>query len=1801
MFVLLSLIFWGTNGKLYAQTTWTGTVNTVWSNAANWTAGIPTASVEAIIPNVTNDPVISVAGAIAKSVTIQTDALLTINTGASLSMNGSAVQAMANDGTVQNNGTITIGNTSTVGTYGLVNNSIFNNNTGSVLNIDRVTGDESFAIFSSAAGELLNQGTINIGKNTGAGSVGIGPRGQVTNSATGKIYIDRVSETAIYRIKLDNLGEITIGSIATGNTIKEAFEILSEITNRAGARINIDRVNIGLLFGQGYNLINSGTITIGKLTAVANSSAIIKGTVAPGEFVNNPGGIFEASGNMQGRYDDSGGTISPGTTAGAGGRLNFPSFNTYFGKGILRMDVNSTGTAGVAYDQIIVQENLSLGGTLALSVTHTPTPGDRVILLTASAISGTFATVTGLPTGWNLTYTATQVILSYGQLGQTTWTGAVDADWHKAGNWSSGIPGDKSEVFVPNVARSPIISAGNGLALSLTVQTGATLTINASRKLTIDKSFEYGLINKGTLNNNGDIVVGLTGDINLTAVRNEGTFNNNAGSTLLINRAAVFGSALFNLGTFNNGGLIRIGNSSGTPLYGLDNAGTFKNLPTGSVYIDRTTISAIYIGTNTDLYNEGEIVIGENLAAGIDGISCYGRFTSEIGSKLRIDRVTNAAFNHQIGTIRNYGDIIIGAVSGGNTMNYGVYGNSQIEFAKGTINIDRVNTAIYLASGTSRSSAKIIIGSSTNVPVLLSGGSGSFTNLPDGLLKGSGLITLNQFRANAGGTIEPGVPIGKITVEGNLALNSTAVIPMDINGVVDHDQIEATATATLNGQLNLTFNYSPQTGDRITIVKAGTLAGSFTSISALPAGWQMLYENNAMILHYYASGKTTWTGAVNTNWNTPGNWTNGLPTESAIAIIPDVNNDPTISTSTAIAGSVIVSAGVVLTITSTGVLTLNKAYSPGIQNDGQLQNNGTITIGATLASYTGISNAGKFYNNAGAKINIDHTTTQGILNLADSFYNAGTINIGANASAGQNGVVDEANFENLDGGLINIDRVSNAGIYGNDSHFTNQAGTITIGAKTGGNTLTYGVYLTKSALSNTASGVIQIDRAQTGIFVSLSSFTNRGVTALGTSTNLVNLLQGNNPGSFYNYSGGELKASGTIPSDFFVNDQGKISPGFPNGKITFTGAEEVKNGTVAIDVNGVSAASVDYDQIALSETITLSGTLALTINYAGQAAERIPIITSRFVYGTFATVTGLAPNWSVVYSDTEVALLYTHQTSWTGAVNTDWNTIGNWTAGVPATGVHALIPNVSNKPVINTPNAVANSIAVQTGGQLTVSPTGTLTLDLSVSHALLNKGSLDNHGTISIGSVAAVNGYGIRNEATFNNHTGGKIQIDQTKSTALSNNSGVFSNTGDIRIGANAASGSYGISNSNQGIFTNTANGRLFIDRVTILGISQNGIAFTNQGAITIGALSAGNTISFGIYAQWDFNNAAGQINIDRVSNAIVADSRTFTNTGVMNIGASTTVPSILSSDGTGTFSNDTGGQIKGKNNISAARFVSNGGKISPGNSPGQMTFDDSEDFSKGIVDIEVNGTGTPGVNFDQIVVNGTATLGGTLNVSVGYSWTQGDKITILSAQGISGTFSTVTGLPSSWEVGYTANAVTLTAISPLPVTLVTFNVKAHGTAAELQWRTTSETDNKGFFVQRSNDAMRWSDIGFIDGNATTSQNHDYIFRDETPGKGINYYRLRQIDFDGKTEYSRIVGIRFDLPTNEVTVWVDANRNMQIQTADNLELVTIVDLSGRFLMSSSKTGLNLSGIPAGILLVRIRTDQGTVTKKIVLD
>ncbi len=96
---------------------------------------------------------------------------------------------------------------------------------------------------------------------------------------------------------------------------------------------------------------------------------------------------------------------------------------------------------------------------------------------------------------------------------------------------------------------------------------------------------------------------------------------------------------------------------------------------------------------------------------------------------------------------------------------------------------------------------------------------------------------------------------------------------------------------------------------------------------------------------------------------------------------------------------------------------------------------------------------------------------------------------------------------------------------------------------------------------------------------------------------------------------------------------------------------------------------------------------------------------------------------------------------------------------------------------------------------------------------------------------------------------------------------------------------------------------------------------------------------------------------------------------------------------------------------------------------------------------------------------------------------------------------------------------------TPTPVELVSFTAVKKESDIELNWSTATETNNKGFEVQRQSGGLErtgWERIGFVEGNGTTSQVHSYSYRDENVQPGKYQYRLKQIDFDGSTEYSNI-------------------------------------------------------------------------------
>jgi hypothetical protein len=94
-----------------------------------------------------------------------------------------------------------------------------------------------------------------------------------------------------------------------------------------------------------------------------------------------------------------------------------------------------------------------------------------------------------------------------------------------------------------------------------------------------------------------------------------------------------------------------------------------------------------------------------------------------------------------------------------------------------------------------------------------------------------------------------------------------------------------------------------------------------------------------------------------------------------------------------------------------------------------------------------------------------------------------------------------------------------------------------------------------------------------------------------------------------------------------------------------------------------------------------------------------------------------------------------------------------------------------------------------------------------------------------------------------------------------------------------------------------------------------------------------------------------------------------------------------------------------------------------------------------------------------------------------------------------------------------------------VPVELTSFTAKANGTEVTLTWSTATELNNYGFEVQRKVLGGEFSTVAFVKGHGTTTQKNEYSFLDQNLDEGKYSYRLKQVDLDGKFEYSKIIEV----------------------------------------------------------------------------
>lgn len=190
-----------------------------------------------------------------------------------------------------------------------------------------------------------------------------------------------------------------------------------------------------------------------------------------------------------------------------------------------------------------------------------------------------------------------------------------------------------------------------------------------------------------------------------------------------------------------------------------------------------------------------------------------------------------------------------------------------------------------------------------------------------------------------------------------------------------------------------------------------------------------------------------------------------------------------------------------------------------------------------------------------------------------------------------------------------------------------------------------------------------------------------------------------------------------------------------------------------------------------------------------------------------------------------------------------------------------------------------------------------------------------------------------------------------------------------------------------------------------------------------------------------------------------------------------------------------------------------------------------------------------------------------------------------------------------------TPNSVTFVTT---PVELTSFEATKEGEfQSKLNWETESELNNDYFEVQHSTNGKDFEVIGQVDGNGTTTTAQSYDFIHQAPVNGVNYYRLRQVDFDGAFEYSDIKTVEFDaLSLNQFAIFPNpATDQLNVRTTSVIPSAVTLELYSKtgqlvkqqvFGENSNQFQLNVSDLPDGVYVLKTNTGLQVHEQRVVI-
>ena len=169
-----------------------------------------------------------------------------------------------------------------------------------------------------------------------------------------------------------------------------------------------------------------------------------------------------------------------------------------------------------------------------------------------------------------------------------------------------------------------------------------------------------------------------------------------------------------------------------------------------------------------------------------------------------------------------------------------------------------------------------------------------------------------------------------------------------------------------------------------------------------------------------------------------------------------------------------------------------------------------------------------------------------------------------------------------------------------------------------------------------------------------------------------------------------------------------------------------------------------------------------------------------------------------------------------------------------------------------------------------------------------------------------------------------------------------------------------------------------------------------------------------------------------------------------------------------------------------------------------------------------------------------------------------------------------------------------------LPIELTVFNGISQDDHSKLYWQTATEINNDYFILEKSADALAWRDIAKIDGAGNSTQINNYSFNDYELLPEMMYYRLKQVDFDGKKTYSQIVALQYTNNNGGFAIFPNPSKGIYtIKTNATILSYDITDNLGQLVHTGTSSLFDISMLADGVYFIKIKLNNEIVIKKII--